>query len=271
MFGKHYESMYTGSMLGAGAPVFAVWGYVVSHQKPSRDGRYTVEVNPKLLAVVLGEPVEVVETVLRRFQEPDAGSRSKEEEGRRLVKLGEYLYWVVNGAFYAKLANDESRRAYNRMKQREHRAKKAEEGEASSRPGEEGVGLVMPELLRRDERFVAAWRKWLEHLAGKKKAATVQTQELQLKRCAEMGVERAVKMIEHSMEKGWPGLYENDERTGGKGAVKSRRNNFGERGDTADVVLRRKAERERESASAGVPGTGEPMAEENPWLAGEPP
>ncbi len=59
-FGKHHASMYTGSLVGKGAEVFAVMGYVIANMKPRRAGengewRMVVEMNPKLLAFILGE------------------------------------------------------------------------------------------------------------------------------------------------------------------------------------------------------------------------
>ena len=35
-FGKHFVSMYEGSMFGAGLNVFAVWGYVIAHVQQER-------------------------------------------------------------------------------------------------------------------------------------------------------------------------------------------------------------------------------------------
>ena len=33
-FGKHFASMYEGSLVGSGPVVFAVMGYVIANQKP---------------------------------------------------------------------------------------------------------------------------------------------------------------------------------------------------------------------------------------------
>jgi hypothetical protein len=109
MYGKHYISMYEGSMIGAGSAYFAVWGYIIAHMSGA-----WVELNPQIIAFVLGEKVEVVEEVLGRMQEPDSRSRSQEEGGRKLVKLGEYAYRVVNGMKYRSIRNEEARRNYQR-------------------------------------------------------------------------------------------------------------------------------------------------------------
>ena len=114
MYGKHYVSMYEGSMIGAGSAYFAVWGYIIAHMKPDWKSGSWVELNPQIIAFVLGEKVEVVEEVLGRMQEPDSRSRSQEEGGRKLVKLGEYAYRVVNGMKYRSIRNEEARRNYQR-------------------------------------------------------------------------------------------------------------------------------------------------------------
>jgi len=120
MYGKHFESMYTGSMVGSGAVTFAVWGYVIAHV---RAPDFTVELNPKLLAFILGEhELDVVGTI-SRLCDPDPQSRSKLEGGRRLVRRGEYRYWVVNAETYKSERMSEERRAYWREYKRKQRAK----------------------------------------------------------------------------------------------------------------------------------------------------
>jgi len=115
MYGKHFESMYTGSMCGSGALVFAVWGYVISHQKPSHGRKdFFVELNPGVIAYLIGEPEKDVAGVIRKFCEPDPKSRTDSEEGRKLVEVNPYLYRVVNGEAYDKMQREEDRRDYNR-------------------------------------------------------------------------------------------------------------------------------------------------------------
>ena len=49
MYGRIFESMFTGSMVGSGPLVFAVWAYVLAHE---RDG--LVELNLLLFATIIG-------------------------------------------------------------------------------------------------------------------------------------------------------------------------------------------------------------------------
>jgi hypothetical protein len=102
--------------------MFAVWGYVIAHMKPDSQVGAQVELNPKLLGFILGESEDVVVGVIERLCEPDPESRSREEEGRRLIRLGQFNYRVVNGAKYMAIRDEEARRQQNReAKQRERK------------------------------------------------------------------------------------------------------------------------------------------------------
>jgi len=123
MFGKHFESMYEGSMYGAGVNVFAVWGYVIAKAQRSR-----VELNPRKLADTLGGAVKEIEDAIDYLCRPDSESRFKEHDGRRLLKEGEYQFFVPSHEYYRSIKSEEHRREYNRIKQAEYRAKKMRDG-----------------------------------------------------------------------------------------------------------------------------------------------
>lgn len=112
--------MYTGSMFGAGPVVFAVWGYAIANA--SRKGE--VELNPKLLAAILGCTAEEVEAAIAVLAAPDPGSRSTVAEGRRLVQEGAYLYCLPTYENYRSLRTAEDRREYMRDYMRNRRAGK---------------------------------------------------------------------------------------------------------------------------------------------------
>jgi hypothetical protein len=116
MYGKHFESLYSGSMIGSGAAMYAVWGYVIAHRRND-----LVELNPVLLAFILGESEEVVTGVVDRLCSPDPRSRCKLEEGRRLIKEGEYVYRVVNARHYDEVATEYERRERDKFRKREER------------------------------------------------------------------------------------------------------------------------------------------------------
>lgn len=114
--------MYTGSMMGIGSVVFAVWGYVIAYMRPDETVGAQVELNPALLAVQIGDTEPNIQAAIDKLCAPDERSRTKEEDGRRLIKLGEFDYRVVNGPKYLAIRNEEERREANRLRQQQHRA-----------------------------------------------------------------------------------------------------------------------------------------------------
>lgn len=111
-------------MIGAGALVFAVMGYVIANQVLDAEVGSQVELNPKLLSFILGESESDVAGAIAFLCKKDEKSRTPDCDGRRLVKLGEYSYRVVNGAKYAKMRNEDDRRRQNREAKRRERANK---------------------------------------------------------------------------------------------------------------------------------------------------
>ena len=118
-------------MIGKGAVYFAVWGYVISKTKKSR-----VELNPTLLAVIIGEDRADIERALDDMQQPDPESRNKACEGRKLVKEGAFQYYVPSHEFYRKIMDEDQRREYNRERQARHREK---ERQRQARERESGI------------------------------------------------------------------------------------------------------------------------------------
>lgn len=123
MFGKIYKSLYSGSMIGSGACVFAVMGYVIANQKPAKDGNFYVELNPKLIAFIIGENERFVQEAIRKLCRPDPHTTTPDEEGKRLIKTGQYFYLVVNGKKYNQITNEDRRREQNRISQQTFRDK----------------------------------------------------------------------------------------------------------------------------------------------------
>lgn len=119
MYGKIFASTYTGSMYGAGPTVFAVWGYVIANA-----GFGVVELNPKAIASALGSPEADVVAAIDVLCSPDENSRSKDEQGRRLIREGQFQHRVVNHSFYRSILNETERREYNRLAQQRHRQSK---------------------------------------------------------------------------------------------------------------------------------------------------
>ncbi len=117
-FGKFFASCFTGSMLGAGPDVFAVWAYCISNAVAAQ-----VELNPKLLALSIGMSVERVNAAIKFLCSPDPDSRNKEHDGKRLIKEGEFAYHVVSHDIYRAIRDEDGRREYMRKYMKERRAK----------------------------------------------------------------------------------------------------------------------------------------------------
>lgn len=123
MYGKAFESMYEGSMVGAGSHVFAVWNYVIAKQKPDRVVGSQVRLNPELLATIIGDTRERMQEAIDFLCAPDSRTTTPGREGRRLIQIGTFDYQVVNGAHYRSIRNEEERRAQNRIAQARYRAR----------------------------------------------------------------------------------------------------------------------------------------------------
>jgi hypothetical protein len=118
VYGKFFSSTFTGSMMAAGSDVFAVWSYAISHAYKAH-----VELNPKLLAAVIGSTPEKMQTAIDFLCSDDPASRSKEHNGKRLVRDGEFQYFLPNHEKYRNIVNEDERRQYNRIKKQESRTK----------------------------------------------------------------------------------------------------------------------------------------------------
>ena len=116
-------------MFGKPALVFAIMGYIISNQRPSKkDGNCYVELNPTLLASTFASDVNDVLAAIDILQSPDPASRSKESEGRRIVALeeihtGPCQFQVVNGPKYREIRDEEERRSY--LKEAKRRSRQA--------------------------------------------------------------------------------------------------------------------------------------------------
>ena len=71
--------------------------------------------------------------------------------------------------------------------------------------------IKIPEGLNVPE-FIAAWSRWKKYRPAIRRPLKPMTLRTQLKTCDEMGVERAVAAIDHTIGMGWQGLRESKER-----------------------------------------------------------
>lgn len=117
MFGKIFDSTFTGSLYGSGPVVFAVWAYVIANTKPPG----VVELNPRLLAGAIGCSTEDIKRAIEFLEQPDENSRNPEHEGRRLVHLEAFIYRVASFQKYRDMRDDEERKRYQREWDRQNR------------------------------------------------------------------------------------------------------------------------------------------------------
>lgn len=103
-------------MMASGPVVFSVWAYVIANTVKSR-----IEINPKLLAAIIGCSTEEITKAINFLCSEDESSRSKEANGKRMIREGEYQYLVVNHEKYINIRDEEGRREYNRQKKAEQR------------------------------------------------------------------------------------------------------------------------------------------------------
>lgn len=223
MYGKIFESLYEGSMVGAGPTVFAVWGYCIA--KADRGG--IVILNPALLAPIIGTSRVDIERAIEYLESPDPNSKNPDHEGRRLLKMSGFAYSVVSHAVYRGIKNGEDRREYMREYMRKKRANEPVNSlqslqkltkvnpvsvsasvSVSDRDGVKGKGkppkqeAAIPECLATVEGFADAFAAWVEFRAAKRAKATDRVKATILKRLSERP-EQATAALDTCMAAGW--------------------------------------------------------------------
>jgi len=123
MYGKHFSSMYEGSMVGSGTAVFAVMGYVIANWRPDKEVGGQVRLNSTILATIFGEEEKVIQGAIDFLCSPDPKSTTPDDGGRRLIKIGQFDYRVVNAAKYQRIQDEEEKRKANRIRQTNFRMK----------------------------------------------------------------------------------------------------------------------------------------------------
>ena len=96
-------------MVGAGAHVFALMAYIISHMQPDKEREEHVKLNPDVLGPIIGESTQRMQDAIDYLCAPDPKTSTPGNEGRRLVKVVPYLYCVVNGKYYREIINEADR------------------------------------------------------------------------------------------------------------------------------------------------------------------
>lgn len=140
MFAKVFASLWQGSMVGK-ADAQLVFVFLLAHS--DIDG--CVDLSPEYVAPLVGLPVERVAEALQFLEAADPRSRSKAEDGRRLVRLDDGRDWgwrIVNFEHYRSMRDEEQRRAAQRERMRRVRADAARGATTTQAPavGPDGNG-----------------------------------------------------------------------------------------------------------------------------------
>ncbi len=170
MYGKLFDSMYEGSMVGAGSNVFAVWGYCIAKADPES---HTVRLNPAVLATAIGDPRETILSAIEFLCAPDMDSTNTDHEGRRLLHVSGFTYMVVSHEHYRNIKSAADKKKYERDRKRAQRAKTKGESDVVPKcpecPGQGGTpALVCASGYASD--FEEAWIAFGKYGVKKKSA-----------------------------------------------------------------------------------------------------
>lgn len=123
MYGKVFDSMYDGTLASRGP-----WQALVTFQQlivlATPDG--VVDMTADAISRRTSIPLEIIELGIAKLMEPDARSRTPDEEGRRIVLLDDHRDWgwqIVNHAKYRAMRSADERREYLRKAQADRRAR----------------------------------------------------------------------------------------------------------------------------------------------------
>lgn len=132
-YGKIFQTMFTGSMCGAGAGVYAVMSYVIAFMQPDKERVEHVRLQVGYLAKVIGEEPGVIQAAIDFLMKEDAASNSPEDKGARLVLEAPFTYRVVNGRYYRELKDEDDRRRKDADRAAAYRERKKQRAAALSK------------------------------------------------------------------------------------------------------------------------------------------
>jgi len=81
-------------------------------------------------------------------------------------------------------------------------------------------GVVsIPEPLASSPAFATVWKEWLAYRRERRKALPPQTAKRQLTKLATWGADKSIRAIERSIENGWAGIFDPDDKRGAAAAA----------------------------------------------------
>lgn len=159
LYGKIFASMWDGT-IATKWPVWSTFVYMIANC----DGDGVIEKTPEAIAAASGIPLDEVIRAIAHLEAPDARSRTREHEGRRIERLDPSRDWgwvILNYKKYRGLRDTETRKEQNREAQRRRRGRQQESAAVShcqprSAQEEVEVEAVDSKHLRSDERSAPA-------------------------------------------------------------------------------------------------------------------
>lgn len=216
-----FGSVFTGTLHGRW-PDTGLWLCLLAMSNKHGE----VDCTPQYIASATGLEVAEVTACIERFMQPDAYSRSRGEEGRRLIPLDSSRPWgwkIVNHSVYRERARKQARQATETASGRdaERKRKGRLSGDAQPCPANSGAvplsdtdtdtdknkrdasaSVVLHETLPRD-----AWEEWLAHRREKRWSMGPRALKTQLKLLARYDTATQREMIDTSINAGWEGIF----------------------------------------------------------------
>ena len=143
-YAKIFEAILESTVWGLSKEARILWITILV----KKDRRQVVRASVPGLAHAARLSVDETRAALAELEAPDPDSQSQDQEGRRIVRLPDGGWFVVNGAKYRDMLSLDDRREYQRVKQAEYRAAKkaaAAGGGASAEPFAEPAAPVVIE------------------------------------------------------------------------------------------------------------------------------
>lgn len=218
-----FDTVFDGTLCGQW-PTLPVWLTIL----PLADWRGHIDMTLQAIAVRTGWPLDLLRQGIAELCKPDPYSRSKAEEGRRLIPIDPARNWgwrVVNIEVYRRKCRDANdvadgkaaerakryrdRHAASRAVTSPHASSSNSDSDSDSdsdrkKKPEARVSraLVLHESLPKPE-----WELWIEHRREKRWPCDPRTLRMQLSELAKHDRETQAEMIRRSINAGWQGIF----------------------------------------------------------------
>jgi len=185
-----------------------------------------VDMTHEAIARRTNVPFDEVVRYVTLLCQPDPKSRSKMEEGKRLVPLDKNRDWgwkIVNYQHYRKLKDEEARRSYFRDAQRKSRAnKKKKEVQEEEEEGVK-IGITSSKDVKLLSKTVATrFEEWMEvrRGMGKKPRNWEKMFSEQIRWLSKYSESIQIEILSASIRNNWQGLFEPKNSNGQKPTFK---------------------------------------------------